>query len=96
MLNEHTKLGIAQTIFYVPVVLLAGYLLFYRHAHNSRPRVAWGVLTVFGLVRFAGGIVVILYQNDQSSIGLLIASLILLNAGVFPIIASSSGLILIM
>lgn len=45
------------------------------------------------LVRLAGGVVVILYENQRSSNGLLIATLILLNVGVFPCIAATIGLL---
>lgn len=96
MLNDHAKLGIAQTAFFVPPVLLNLYLLLYRHAHNSRPRITWIVLSVYSIIRVAGGIVVTLYEKDQSSVGLLVASIILLNVGVFPIIASTSGIIMMM
>lgn len=42
-------------------------------------------------VRIASGIVVILYGNDPRSIGLAIAALILLNAGLFPLVNSTVG-----
>ena len=47
MLNEHSKVGIAQTVFYVPIVPLAIYLL-YRNAGKS-PRMAWIPLVPFSL-----------------------------------------------
>lgn len=52
--------------------------------------------TRFYVVRLAGGILVILFENNPKSNGLLIATLILLNVGVFPCIAATIGLINIM
>lgn len=55
MLNDHSKVGIALIIFYVPAILLAAWLLFHRHAHgkgNDRPRLAWIVLLIFSLSAF--------------------------------------------
>ncbi|KKA23805.1 hypothetical protein T310_2156 [Rasamsonia emersonii CBS 393.64] len=96
MLNDHSKVGIALIIFYVPAVLLAAWLLFHRHAHgkgNDRPRLAWIVLLIFSLIRVASGIVLIVHENQQQEIGPTIAAVILLNAGVFPVIAATIGLI---
>ena len=52
---------------------------------------AWIPLLPFSLIRFAGGIVVILLQNDPSSVGLIIATVILLGVGVVPLIVSTIG-----
>ncbi|KAL1965849.1 hypothetical protein VTN77DRAFT_5170 [Rasamsonia byssochlamydoides] len=98
MLTDHSKVSIAQIIFYVPAVLLAAWLLFHRHAHRhgqgqGRPRLAWFVLMVFSLVRVVGGIIVILYENQPENISLTVAAIVLLNAGVFPCIAATIGLI---
>ncbi|EED22791.1 conserved hypothetical protein [Talaromyces stipitatus ATCC 10500] len=93
MLNEHSRLSIAQIVFYSPAVLAAIALLFLRKAIRALPLFPWIVLLIFTLVRLVGGIVVILYENDPSSTGLLIATLILLNIGVFPCIAATIGLI---
>lgn len=46
-------------------------------------------------VRFASGIIVILYENHPS-VGLTIATIILLNAGTFPLIVATLGLVRIM
>lgn len=46
MLGSHSKLSIAQIVFYVPVTVLALYLACCRH---KRPRMAWIVLTFFSL-----------------------------------------------
>ncbi|KAH8705236.1 hypothetical protein BGW36DRAFT_421802 [Talaromyces proteolyticus] len=96
MLNQHSQVGIAQIVFYVPAVLAAITLFLFRKQVKGLPRFAWYVLTLFTLVRLAGGIVVILYENNSSSTGLAIASVILLNAGVFPCIAATIGFIKIM
>ncbi|EEA28692.1 conserved hypothetical protein [Talaromyces marneffei ATCC 18224] len=93
MLNEHSKVSIAQIAFYGPAVIAAVALLLFRRAVRTLPLFPWIVLLIFTLVRLAGGIVVILYENQPSSNGLLIATLILLNVGVFPCIAATIGLI---
>lgn len=46
MFDAHSKLGIAQIIFYIPVTILAIYLAFYRH---NRPRMAWLILIFFSI-----------------------------------------------
>jgi hypothetical protein len=48
------------------------------------------------LVRVACAIVTILYENTPTSVGLYIAALILLNAGLLPLIAATIGLLRIM
>ncbi|KAF4172293.1 hypothetical protein CNMCM8694_001625 [Aspergillus lentulus] len=90
MLTDHAKVAIAQIVFYVPAVIAAAVLLFHRH---GRPRQAWIILQVFCLIRIACAIVTILYENSPSSVGLYIAALILLNAGLLPLIAATIGLL---
>lgn len=48
------------------------------------------------LVRIACGIVVIFYEKNKSSIGLAVASLILLDAGFLPLVNATVGLLRIM
>ncbi|GIJ90923.1 hypothetical protein Asppvi_009888 [Aspergillus pseudoviridinutans] len=93
MLTDHSKVAIAQIVFYVPAILAAAVLLFHRH---GRPRQAWIILQVFCLIRVACAIVTILYENTPTSVGLYIAALILLNAGLLPLIAATIGLLRIM
>ncbi|EAW19925.1 uncharacterized protein NFIA_095450 [Aspergillus fischeri NRRL 181] len=90
MLTDHSKVAIAQIVFYVPAIVAAAVLLFHRH---GRPRQAWIILQVFCLIRVACAIVTILYENTPTSIGLYIAALILLNAGLLPLIAATLGLL---
>ncbi|GIC92450.1 uncharacterized protein Aud_008916 [Aspergillus udagawae] len=90
MLTDHSKTAIAQIVFYVPAILAAAVLLFHRH---GRPRQAWIILQVFCLIRVACAIVTILYENTPTSVGLYIAALILLNAGLLPLIAATIGLL---
>lgn len=111
MLNNHSKVGFAQIVFYAPIVPLAAYNLYRNGA--KRPRMAWVPPLPFLLVRppanvmyfeatdaitvrLAGGIVVILLENNPSSTGLIIATYILLGVGVIPLIISSLGLVRIM
>ena len=46
MLNARAKIGIAEIVFYVPMIVVAKYLLIFRH---GRPRMAWLLLLVFSL-----------------------------------------------
>ncbi|KGO73690.1 hypothetical protein PITC_039010 [Penicillium italicum] len=89
MLGSHSKLSIAQIVFYVPVTVTALYLACYRH---KRPRMAWIILTFFSLIRITAGILVIISEKS-SSLGVMIASVIFLNAGMFPLIAATMGFI---
>ncbi|KAJ5751094.1 hypothetical protein N7533_008122 [Penicillium manginii] len=89
MFDTHSKLGIAQIIFYIPVTVLAVYLAFYRH---NRPRMAWLILMFFSIIRITGGILVILWGQIPQT-GLMVAAIIFLNTGVFPLIAATLGLI---
>lgn len=107
MFNAHSKASVAQVAFYVPALILAAVL---RRRHG-RPRMPWLILALFCIsefcfvcfspcltitVRIACGIVVVLLQNKPSNVGLIIPSLILLNAGVFPLIAATVGFMRIM
>ncbi|KAK9242880.1 hypothetical protein V1506DRAFT_524189 [Lipomyces tetrasporus] len=91
MLNDHSKAGIALIVFYTPSMLVAGLLLFHRRALKELPRLAWIVLLVFCIVRLSSGIVVVVYGFYPGT-GLTVTSIILLNVGVFPIIAATIGL----
>ncbi|RHZ58991.1 hypothetical protein CDV55_102304 [Aspergillus turcosus] len=90
MLTDHSKVAIAQIVFYIPAVVAAGVLLFHRH---GRPRQAWIILQVFCLIRLACAIVTILSENSPNNVGLYIATLILLNAGLLPLIGATIGLL---
>ncbi|KAK1246508.1 hypothetical protein MKX08_000310 [Trichoderma sp. CBMAI-0020] len=88
MLNSHESLGIAQTVFYVPIVPTAIWL--FRRNGKNRPRMAWWCLIPFSLMRLAGGPVLIAFEQ-KSSIGLYVAAIILLNVGVVPLILATLG-----
>lgn len=45
MFNDHSKVSIAQIVFYVPAILVSLYLC-YRH---KRPRLSWMILLFFSL-----------------------------------------------
>ncbi|CAG8273190.1 unnamed protein product [Penicillium salamii] len=87
MFGSHSKLSIAQVVFYIPVTVLALYLACYRH---KRPRMAWIVLTFFSLVRITAGVLVIIAEKSSST-GVMIAAVIFLNAGMIPLIAATLG-----
>ncbi|KAJ6108444.1 hypothetical protein N7523_009767 [Penicillium sp. IBT 18751x] len=92
MLDSHSNLGIALIVFHVPIILLSLYLTCYRH---TRPRIAWIIMVIFSFIRIAAGVLVIITEQ-KFSLGVAIASTILLNTGVFPLIAATLGLIRIM
>ncbi|KAE8378011.1 hypothetical protein BDV26DRAFT_292613 [Aspergillus bertholletiae] len=92
MLTEHGKASIAQVVFWAPAVIPALILLFHRH---GAPRMPWVILVLFALIRITCGIVVIVLQNRPQDVGLIIAAHVLLNAGVFPLVAAAFGLLLI-
>ncbi|PNY24326.1 Uncharacterized protein TCAP_05734 [Tolypocladium capitatum] len=111
MMDAHTALGIAQIIFYVPMVPLA-ICLMVRNG-NIRPRMAWWPLIPFSLsrlrrnrrrgkipdmnqVRLAGGPIIIALEKNPDNLGLIIAAIILLNVGVIPLIVADLGLTRVM
>ncbi|RAK95357.1 uncharacterized protein BO80DRAFT_487172 [Aspergillus ibericus CBS 121593] len=92
MFNDHSKTSIALIVFYIPAFILAAYHACYRH---KRPRLSWIILLLFSatdlmIVRLAAGIVVILYEHKPRT-GLMVGSIILLNAGVSPLLAATLG-----
>ncbi|PYH90489.1 hypothetical protein BO71DRAFT_387558 [Aspergillus ellipticus CBS 707.79] len=89
MLNDHSKLSIAQIVFYIPAIAVSTYLACYRH---TRPRMSWNILLFFSIIRLAAGILVILYEHNPNT-GLMVASIILLNTGVLPLVAATLGFI---
>ncbi|KAL7806429.1 hypothetical protein V8C44DRAFT_367948 [Trichoderma aethiopicum] len=90
MLNPHESLGIAQIIFYVPIVP-AAIRLMYRNG-QIRPRLAWWPLIPFSLIRLAGGPVTIALEQS-SSMSLYSAAILLLNVGVVPLIIATLGFV---
>lgn len=74
-----------------PAILLTQYVLstiihtYFNHEHTLQ----------VCLVRFTAGILVVIYEHKPST-AVMIASTILLNAGVFPLVAATMGLIRIM
>ena len=60
---------------------------------SAPSRLLYGTISWLPKVRLAGGIVTILFEKDTSSVGLIIATLILLGIGVIPLIVSTLGMI---
>ncbi|KAK3311054.1 uncharacterized protein B0T15DRAFT_60120 [Chaetomium strumarium] len=89
VVNPHTAAAIAQVVLYVPMVPLALYLL--ARNWRYRPRTAWYPPAVFSTVRLVGGIVTIIEQQNQRNRGLIIATIILLNLGLIPLILAYLG-----
>ncbi|KAF3014501.1 hypothetical protein E8E14_011265 [Neopestalotiopsis sp. 37M] len=90
MVSPHTAVAIAQTVFYVPILPVTVYLLVRNW--NYGPRLAWYPLVLFCLMRLAGGITVIVWSHDVNNLGLIIASIVLLNLGLIPLIVTINAL----
>ncbi|KAF4444207.1 hypothetical protein FACUT_788 [Fusarium acutatum] len=91
MINPHTSVGIAQVVFYALVLPVAVFILSRNWKHGLR--LASYPLVTFSLARLAGGILTILRQSDPTSIGLIIATTVLLNVGLIPLMISMVGFI---
>ncbi|VUC36210.1 unnamed protein product [Clonostachys rosea] len=89
MLGPHTSLSIAQIVFYVPIVVLAIWLM--ARNWSKHPRMAWWPMVPLSLIRLAGGPIVIALGNQPSNIGLIVAAIVLLNVGTIPLLVSMSG-----
>ncbi|RKK92331.1 hypothetical protein BFJ68_g15930 [Fusarium oxysporum] len=90
MINPHTSVGIAQVVFYALVLPIAVFILISNWKHGLR--LASYPLVTFSLARLAGGILTILRQSDPTSIGLIIATTVLLNVGLIPLMISMVGI----
>ena len=94
MVNAHTSLGIAQVVFYVPILPLAVYLIVRNWAY--RPRMAWWPMVPLSLMRLVGGAITIALEDRSGDIGLYIAAIVLLNVGAIPLIVANLGQIRLM
>ncbi|KAE9364262.1 hypothetical protein N431DRAFT_104402 [Stipitochalara longipes BDJ] len=93
-MNAHSGVAIAQTVAYVPIVPLAIFIMIRNRSHP--PAMAWYPFILFSMMRLAGGPVVLALQNNDTSIGLVIAALILLNVGLIPLLVTTLGIIRLM
>jgi len=91
--EKHSFVGLFQSIFYFPALLAAAYLLFFKH---GRPRLVWIALTLFCLVRLAGGILFILFEDHRQSVAWIIVATIFQGTGVVPLILTTVGLLRVM
>lgn len=91
--NSHSYVGLFQSIFYVVAFIGAAALLFRKH---GRPRTAWVALTLFCAVRITGGIILIVYEDNVSSVALTIVTIIFQGTGVIPLLLSTIGMLRIM
>ncbi|KAK5659902.1 hypothetical protein OQA88_13366 [Cercophora sp. LCS_1] len=89
-MNQHTALGIAQIIFYIPATIYMTYIGI--RCWKYGPKMAWYPLMVFAMVRLAGGALVIAYQNDRQNIPLIKATYVLLNIGLVPLLTAFNRL----
>ncbi|KAF4338222.1 hypothetical protein FBEOM_7887 [Fusarium beomiforme] len=91
MINSHTSVGIAQVVFYALILPIAIFVLVRNWKHGLR--LASYPMVTFSLARLAGGILTIIRQSNPTSIGLIIATTVLLNVGLIPLIISMVGFI---
>ncbi|KAK1753230.1 hypothetical protein QBC47DRAFT_388038 [Echria macrotheca] len=90
-MNPHTAAAIAQIVFYVPAVPVALYLCIRNWKYG--PRMAWYPAVPFTLIRLAGGILTIVEEQNQGNIGIIIATIVLLNIGLIPLITTFSAIV---
>ncbi|RXG44904.1 hypothetical protein VDGE_03827 [Verticillium dahliae] len=90
MVHPHAAVGIAQVMFYAPMLPTAIFVL----VKNWRqpPRMALYPLVTFCLLRLAGGIISIIRGPQPRDIGLIIADSVLLNVGLIPLLVSLIGI----
>ncbi|KAK4235352.1 hypothetical protein C8A03DRAFT_36807 [Achaetomium macrosporum] len=88
-INPHTAAAIAEVVLYVPMVPIALYLMVRNWKY--RPRTAWYPPAVFSTIRLVGGIMTIIEQQNQRNRGLIIATIVLLNIGLIPLLMAFLG-----
>lgn len=108
--NAHSYVGLFQTIFYVPALAAATYQLLHKHGRPRMAWMGLTLfsagmafiehclllhLTILK-VRIAGGIVLILFVNNEASVSYIIASLVLQGTGVLPLLLCTIGLLRLM
>ncbi|KAK0645430.1 hypothetical protein B0T16DRAFT_457464 [Cercophora newfieldiana] len=97
-MNEHTSVGIAQIVFYVPATIYIHYIGI--RCWKYGPKMAWYPLMAFALVRLAGGGLVIAFEDDLQknrttgnvNISLIKATYVLLNIGLVPLLTAFNRL----
>jgi uncharacterized membrane protein YhdT len=107
MLNSHSCVGIAQSSFYIPVVIAAFAMVLQRRGNVRFP---WAFLTLFSIgeynafgfqwaanvaVRIVGGVVLAAYQQHMDSKGWTIAAVVFQGAGLFPLLIIQVGYLMI-
>ncbi|KAI5459005.1 hypothetical protein BGZ63DRAFT_490882 [Mariannaea sp. PMI_226] len=91
MLNPHTSVAIAQVVFYLPIFPIAIFILVRNWKYGHRR--AWYPLATFSLLRFVGGILTIVHESSPGNVGLMIATIVLLNVGMIPLLISVFGIV---
>ncbi|KAJ5114132.1 hypothetical protein N7456_002666 [Penicillium angulare] len=81
MLANHSKLSIAQIVFYLPVLAISSYFACHRH---QRPRMAWIILAIFSIGEYKypavpTGILVIIYEQLFNNYFVLISDRLVLE-----------------
>ncbi|KAH8820643.1 hypothetical protein F5884DRAFT_56988 [Xylogone sp. PMI_703] len=94
MPSAYESVAIAQVMFYVPVIPITICILVKNWSIGARiSRLSWFTLTILSLVRYIGGILVIVKKSHPDNAGLTIATVVLLNVGLVPLIMSTLGMI---
>ncbi|KAK7947740.1 uncharacterized protein PG986_008626 [Apiospora aurea] len=89
--DAHKAPAIAQIVFYAPIVPITLYVG--ARAWKYGPRLAWYPAMAFACVRLTGGALALASLNDPKNIGLITATIVLLNIGLVPLIMPFHALI---
>ncbi|KAK8095045.1 hypothetical protein PG997_001730 [Apiospora hydei] len=82
--NAHKASAIAQIVFYAPIVPITLYVGV--RAWKYGPRLAWYPAMAFACVRLVGGALALASLIDPKNMSLIMATIVLLNIGLVPLI----------
>ena len=86
--TEH--IAIAELVIYIPVTLLAIFVVF---RHGFHKQLGWIYLCIFGIIRIAGAIVEVLSTKNPDNENDKEWALILQSIGLSPLLLSTLGLL---
>lgn len=85
---EH--IAIAELVIYIPVTLLAIFVVF---RHGFHKQLGWIYLCIFGVIRIAGAIMEVLSNKHPDNANDKEWALILQSVGLSPLLLSTLGLL---
>ncbi|KAI9869127.1 MAG: hypothetical protein M1813_002951 [Trichoglossum hirsutum] len=89
MLDNHGKVAAAVIAFYVPTLVITGFLTF---RHGFRKDLGWLYLSLFSIARIIYGILeIVLDERKRPSVGLIIAISILASVGLTFLLLATMG-----